>query len=62
MDEYRVNFLTAGDKPEWRPLFDGYAEFYKTPISDEIADRSPGDCACACLPPLPRWRLYRFCG
>ncbi|GGY61031.1 GNAT family N-acetyltransferase [Marinobacter zhanjiangensis] len=39
MDEYRVNFLTADDKAEWQPLFEGYADFYKTPITDEIADR-----------------------
>ena len=39
MDEYRVNVLSAEDQPEWRPLFDGYGEFYKTPITDDIADQ-----------------------
>ncbi|WP_372972373.1 GNAT family N-acetyltransferase [Marinobacter sp.] len=34
-----MSFVTADDKPEWRPLFDGYAEFYKTPVTDEIADQ-----------------------
>lgn len=39
MEEHRVNFVTVDDKQDWRPLFDGYAEFYKTPITDRIADQ-----------------------
>lgn len=39
MEEHRVNFVTVDDKRDWRPLFDGYAEFYKTPITDQIADQ-----------------------
>lgn len=39
MDKYQVNFVTADDKSDWRPLFEGYGEFYKTPITEEIADR-----------------------
>jgi len=50
MDVFRVSFVTANDKPDWRPLFDGYAEFYKTSITDQIADQvwdwllDPGSC------------------
>jgi GNAT superfamily N-acetyltransferase len=29
----------AEDKPGWRRLYEGYATFYKMPMSDEIADR-----------------------
>ncbi len=39
MEDYRVIFLSADDKPEWRSLFEGYAAFYKTPMTDEIADQ-----------------------
>ncbi|MCK7543598.1 GNAT family N-acetyltransferase [Marinobacter bryozoorum] len=39
MEEHRVNFVTVDDKQDWRPLFDGYAAFYKTPITDRIADQ-----------------------
>ncbi|SET31709.1 Acetyltransferase (GNAT) family protein [Marinobacter segnicrescens] len=39
MEGFRVDFVTADDKPDWRPLFDGYAEFYKTSITDQIADQ-----------------------
>jgi len=38
MEPFNVHFVTAQDKPEWRPLFDGYAEFYKTEMNDTIAD------------------------
>ncbi|MFW5823389.1 MAG: GNAT family N-acetyltransferase [Marinobacter sp.] len=38
MEAYRVDFVTAEDKPDWRPLFVGYAAFYRTPITDRIAD------------------------
>ena len=29
----------ATDKPDWRRLYDGYAAFYKVPMTDAIADR-----------------------
>lgn len=39
MEDYRVSFVSADDKPEWRSLFEDYAEFYKTPLTDETADQ-----------------------
>ncbi len=39
MTDFQVRFLTADDKSEWRPLFQGYADFYKVPMTDAIADR-----------------------
>lgn len=39
MEDYRVSFVSADDKPEWRSLFEGYAEFYKSPLTDGIADQ-----------------------
>tara|TARA_R110000824_G_scaffold99121_5_gene236184 strand:- start:502 stop:624 length:123 start_codon:yes stop_codon:yes gene_type:complete len=38
MSTFQTNFVVASDKPEWRALFDGYAEFYGVPMSDAIAD------------------------
>jgi GNAT superfamily N-acetyltransferase len=35
---YSTEFVTESDKAEWRPLFDGYAEFYGVPMDDTIAD------------------------
>lgn len=39
MANYQTAFVTEADKAQWRPLFDGYAEFYKVPMDDTIADR-----------------------
>ncbi len=39
MTDFQVRFLSAEDKAEWRPLFQGYAEFYKAPMNDAVADR-----------------------
>lgn len=39
MGNYRVSFVSADDRPEWRVLFEGYAEFYKSPLTDKIADQ-----------------------
>jgi GNAT superfamily N-acetyltransferase len=38
MNKYAVDFVTEADKAAWRPLFNGYAEFYKTEMTDAIAD------------------------
>ncbi len=37
---FETRFLTSSDKTDWRVLFDGYAEFYKVQMSDEIADET----------------------
>lgn len=39
MEDYRVSFVCADDKSEWRALFEGYADFYKTLMTDKIADQ-----------------------
>lgn len=39
MEDYQVRFVSTDDKPEWRSLFEGYAEFYKTPLTDGVADQ-----------------------
>ncbi len=39
MTTHQTHFVTARDQPEWRVLFDGYAEFYGVAMSDGIADR-----------------------
>tara|TARA_R110002049_G_scaffold210615_1_gene381688 strand:- start:1077 stop:1529 length:453 start_codon:yes stop_codon:yes gene_type:complete len=39
MPGYRVSFVSEEDKPEWRTLFEGYAAFYQTPMTDEIVER-----------------------
>lgn len=39
MTDHTVAFVTPEDKPAWRPLFDGYADFYGATMTDEIADR-----------------------
>lgn len=40
MNESEINVVGTGidDKSIWRPLYDGYAAFYKVPMSDETAD------------------------
>lgn len=38
MSSFHAGFVTEGDKNEWRVLFDGYADFYRTSLSDAIAD------------------------
>ncbi|WP_109993732.1 GNAT family N-acetyltransferase [Salinisphaera sp. LB1] len=38
MTKFRAHLLSDKDKSEWRPLFDGYAAFYKTDMTDAIAD------------------------
>jgi GNAT superfamily N-acetyltransferase len=39
MSRFSTRFVSAPDKAEWRSLFNGYAEFYGTPMDDAIADR-----------------------
>ncbi|TVP90423.1 MAG: GNAT family N-acetyltransferase [Pseudomonadaceae bacterium] len=39
MATYNVSFVSAHDKPEWRALFGGYADFYQTAMTDEVADQ-----------------------
>jgi len=39
MEDYLVSFVASDDQAEWRSLFEGYAEFYKTPLTDQITDR-----------------------
>ena len=34
-----IDRLKDSDKPAWRALYNGYAAFYKMPMTDEIADR-----------------------
>lgn len=34
---FTVTPLTPACQSEWRPLFDGYGEFYKTPVREEVA-------------------------
>jgi GNAT superfamily N-acetyltransferase len=38
MAEFTTHFVSDSDKAEWRPLFDGYAQFYKTEMTDAVAD------------------------
>lgn len=38
MKKFDVQFVADHDQAEWRSLFDGYAEFYKTEVSDPIAN------------------------
>lgn len=38
MAHFQTDFVSEHDKAEWRPLFDGYAGFYKTEMNDAIAD------------------------
>ncbi|EWG98128.1 GNAT family N-acetyltransferase [Halomonas sp. BC04] len=38
MTTFKTAFVTESDKGEWRPLFDGYAEFYGVPMEDATAD------------------------
>lgn len=38
MADFKTDFVTASDKAEWRPLFDGYAEFYGVPMNETTAD------------------------
>jgi ribosomal protein S18 acetylase RimI-like enzyme len=35
----RVRDLEERDRPAWQQLYAGYGDFYKTPLSDEKADR-----------------------
>lgn len=39
MTDFNVSFVGADDKEEWRALFEGYASFYNTPLTDEIIDQ-----------------------
>lgn len=38
MSKFETHFVSEGDKADWRPLFDGYAAFYKTEMTNAIAD------------------------
>ena len=39
MDNITIAPPQAGDKADWRRLYEGYATFYKRPMNDEIAER-----------------------
>ena len=39
MDDITIAPPQAGDKADWRRLYEGYATFYKRPMNDVIADR-----------------------
>src|SRR5436309_5848520 len=39
MSDITIARPVAADKPDWRRLFEGYATFYKRPMTDAIADR-----------------------
>ena len=39
MNDFQTEFVVETDKAEWRVLFDGYADFYRVAINDEIADK-----------------------
>ena len=37
---FDTRFVTRSDKSDWRVLFDGYADFYKVAMTDDIADET----------------------
>ena len=39
MTEISITPPTAADKEDWRRLYEGYATFYKRPMTDAIAER-----------------------
>jgi GNAT superfamily N-acetyltransferase len=39
MGEFRTGFVGKHDKPAWRALFGGYADFYGVALNDATADR-----------------------
>lgn len=39
MKDFRTDFVAEADKAEWRVLFNGYADFYRVAMNDEIAGR-----------------------
>ncbi len=39
MDKFTVQAVRPTDEGEWRKLFDGYADFYKVSMTDDIAGR-----------------------
>jgi len=39
MSSFKTRFIRPEDQAEWRPLFDGYADFYGVPMDDAIAAR-----------------------
>ncbi len=36
--QFQTDFVSEDDKAEWRTLFDGYADFYKVQMTDDIID------------------------
>jgi len=38
ISKFKTDFITDADKAEWRVLFDGYADFYKVEMTDDIAN------------------------
>ena len=38
MKRFSVYPVTKADKADWRPLFQGYADFYKVEMTDAVAD------------------------
>lgn len=38
-EDYSVLLISVNDKPDWRFLFEGYADFYRTPMTDAIAEQ-----------------------
>ena len=39
MSEITITAPIAADKADWRRLYDGYATFYKMPMTDAVAER-----------------------
>jgi hypothetical protein len=39
MKGFRTDFVTETEKAEWRVLFNGYEDFYRLFMNDEIAER-----------------------
>jgi len=39
MSEITVRHVRVDDHDDWRPLFEGYADFYRATLTDAVADR-----------------------
>ncbi len=39
MSKFKTDFVSNVDKAEWRILFEGYADFYKVAMNDDIANK-----------------------
>lgn len=38
MGDFQIKSVTESDKADWQALFEGYADFYRVVINDDIAD------------------------